>query len=102
MLFAARDKPPLYQKRPKGDCAVARPFFSVFVFIFVFDFLFFSISQAPSRASHMSRSKFDWPFVQNKDRSLNPRRGRRRRGYLIKCEWRGGAAPFEDVRVVLM
>ena len=55
MLFAARDKPPLYQKRPKGDCAVARPFFSVFVFIFVFDFLFFSISQAPSRASHMSR-----------------------------------------------
>jgi hypothetical protein len=41
MLFETRGKQTVQQKGPKGDCAVARSFFCVFVF--VFDFLFISI-----------------------------------------------------------
>ena len=71
----------LQRNRPKGDCAVARHFLCAFVFVFVFNFLLFSISVPEASVSHI-QEKFDWPFDQNKDRSVENPTTRKARSWL--------------------
>jgi hypothetical protein len=76
----ARRMPTLQGREPKGECADRR----VVVVVSVFDFSSFFTLQGSMASVSQVGWKFDWSFVQNKDRSINPRRGKRRRGYLIK------------------
>ena len=76
----ARRMPALQGRERKGDCDERRPVPAVSVFDFS---SFFTLQGSMASVSQVGW-KFDWSFVQNKDRSLNPRRGKYRRGYLIK------------------
>ena len=79
----ARRMPALQGRKPKRECADRRAVVVVSVFDFSSFFTFFTLQGSMASVSQVGW-KFDWSFVQNKDRSLNPRRGKYRRGYLIK------------------
>ena len=76
----ARRMPALQGRKPNGECADRR----VVPAVSVFDFSSCFTLQGSMASVSQVGWKFDWSFVQNKDRSLNPGRGKHRRGYLIK------------------